>query len=73
MADTLSRWAYPASKALADISKHGNRESTEEVREILKEEAQELARSTFVVGNGSLNRPKGKIPGFTSHDKEEWY
>jgi hypothetical protein len=61
VADALSRWAYPASKALADISKHGNRESTEEVGEIIKEEVQEeeeKARSTFVVGNGTLDRIK---------------
>ena len=28
VADALSRWAYPASQGLADVSKHGNLEST---------------------------------------------
>jgi len=41
IADTLSRWAYPASKALADISKHGNVEATNESREIIEEEERE--------------------------------
>ena len=61
VADALSRWAYPASKALADISKHCNRESTEEAQEKIREEIQEeqeISRSTFVVGNGTLDRIK---------------
>ena len=38
VADALSRWAYPASKGLADVSKHGNLESTLEAKEIIEEE-----------------------------------
>ena len=38
VADVLSRWAYPASQAFLDISKHGSRQDREDVEEILKEE-----------------------------------
>ena len=38
VADILSRWAYPASQALKDISIHGNIHDMEEVTEILRQE-----------------------------------
>ena len=41
VSDTLSRWAYPANKALADISKHGSLESTQEMKEIISQEKKE--------------------------------
>ena len=40
-ADTFSRFVYPASKGLADVSKHGNLEATKEAQEIIKEEEEE--------------------------------
>ena len=36
--DVLSRYAYPANKALADVSRHGNLEATLEARKIIEEE-----------------------------------
>ena len=41
MADVLSRWAYPASEALRDISIHGNLEDHEEVMKFLEKEREE--------------------------------
>ena len=35
VADALSRWAYPASQGLADVSKHGSLESTLEAHAII--------------------------------------
>ena len=39
--DALSRWAYPASKAWRDVSKHGSKEDVEEVEKIKAEEQRE--------------------------------
>ena len=41
IADILSRWAYPASKAWRDISKHGSEEDLKAVKEIIEEEEME--------------------------------
>ena len=38
IADILSRWAYPASQAWRDVSKHGSVEDTEHVRRIKEQE-----------------------------------
>ena len=38
IADALSRWAYPASKAFQDISKHGGHKSKHEMHDIIAEE-----------------------------------
>ena len=38
IADILSRWAYPASQALKDISKHGSMQDKEEMEEMIREE-----------------------------------
>jgi hypothetical protein len=38
IADILSRWAYPASEALRDVSRHGNAQDTEEMKALIKEE-----------------------------------
>ena len=39
IADSLSRWAYPASQALADVSFHGSAADAEEMKRIISEEA----------------------------------
>jgi hypothetical protein len=39
--DAMSRWAYPASQALADLSKHGSLEAAREARALIKEEDEE--------------------------------
>ena len=41
IADSLSRWAYPASQALADVSFHGSAADAEEMKRIISEEAKE--------------------------------
>ena len=37
-ADILSRWAYPASQALRDVSKHGSAQDKAEMEEFIREE-----------------------------------
>jgi len=59
VADTCSRWMYPASQGLADISKHGNRESMEECEAIIaeeeREEEEEAAKAKVgIVGLGGV-------------------
>ena len=41
IADIMSRWAYPASLAEKDISKHGNERCDKEVKEIIEQERRE--------------------------------
>ena len=38
VADCLSRWAYPASVALRDISMHGNEKDKEEMEDFIRQE-----------------------------------
>ena len=35
MADYLSRWAYPASKGMTDVSTHGHEAETAEAKKII--------------------------------------
>ena len=46
--DALSRWAYPASSAREDVSFHGSEEARNEVREMIRKEA-ELARMVGMI------------------------
>ena len=39
--DILSRWAYPASEALRDISMHGSKLDDDEMRENIRQEKEE--------------------------------
>ena len=41
VADVLSRWAFPASQAYKDISRHGSEKDKEEVLDILRKEKEE--------------------------------
>ena len=41
IADMNSRWAYPASQAFRDISKHGSEKDKEDVRKIIEQEKKE--------------------------------
>ena len=41
VADALSRWAYPASKALQDCSWHGSAKDWEEMQKIMQEELED--------------------------------
>ena len=51
IADHLSRWAYPASQAYRDISKHGSEKDKADVKKIIEEErleAEEILGQTGV-------------------------
>ena len=48
IADVLSRWAYPASQALRDISKHGSENDDAEMRAMLEHEHEEEAECMYV-------------------------
>jgi hypothetical protein len=48
IADILSRWAYPASQALRDISKHGSQQDKEEMDEIIRQEKMEEAQCLWL-------------------------
>ena len=57
-ADAMSRWAYPACKALNDVSTHGSKEDAQEVKEMIAEELEED------MGEGpmkSIHAPKKKL------------
>ena len=41
VADALSRWAYPASKAFADVSLHGSKEDDRLMQELIAQERRE--------------------------------
>ena len=38
VADALSRWAYPASKAFADVSIHGSAQDDTDMQALIKQE-----------------------------------
>ena len=61
IADILSRWAYPASQASRDISKHGSYEDDEEMREIIRQEKLEESQCAVI----KLHKPK-LIVGLTT-------
>jgi hypothetical protein len=46
--DILSRWAYPASQALRDISIHGTQEDDDEMQENIRKEREE-AKSCYII------------------------
>ena len=48
IADILSRWAYPASQALRDISKHGSQQDKDEMEEMFRQEKEEESQCTWV-------------------------
>ncbi len=41
VADVLSRWAYPASQALRDVSKHGSAKDEDDMHELIRIEREE--------------------------------
>ena len=48
IADILSRWAYPASEALKDLSKHGNKYAKKEMQNLIKEEKEDEKKCLFI-------------------------
>ena len=62
IADILSRWAYPASQALKEVSKHGSFHDTEQAIEIIRQEREE-ERSCMKI---FVLRPPENEPNFYS-------
>ena len=64
VADALSRWAYPASKALADTNIHGSAKDEEEMEALLEQEreGEKLCREihTSQVGENGVNGVEGE-------------
>ena len=52
--DALSRWAYPASQALADVSFHGSAADAAEMKEIIEEEIKLEHGGVLVVECGRI-------------------
>ena len=48
VADILSRWAYPASQALRDISKHGSYADDQEMRDLIAQEKNEEQNCLYI-------------------------
>ena len=46
--DILSRWAYPASQAFREVSKHGNLEEKLQMEEIIRQEKEEEATCMWI-------------------------
>jgi hypothetical protein len=53
IADILSRWAYPASQALRDISKHGSAQDREDMENIIREEREEENSCIMHIAGGA--------------------
>ena len=78
MADALSRFVYPASKAFQDTSTHGSEAARQEVKKIIADELAE-ARTVALIfcdpegGDHSLSKPPSRfmlIGGTVSRWKE---
>ena len=66
IADILSRWAYPASQALRDISKHGSQQDKDEMDEIIREEKREEAQCLWLKVKNQPNFRNNFIQGVTT-------
>ena len=66
IADILSRWAYPASQALRDISKHGSAQDKEEMEQIRKEELEEEHTCIFNGYEDHLTTPEKTVCGMVT-------
>ena len=64
MADALSRWAYPASKAFADTSIHGSEEDDEIMRGFIEEDDRDARRVMEVLRKHRLVANKKKCRYF---------
>ena len=69
VADILSRWAYPASQALRDISLHGSEKDDDEMKRIIEDEKSAERACTYMLirdppmDRNSWVRGLGKRPG----------
>ena len=72
MADILSRWAYPASQAFRDVSKHGSLADDEEMRAIIEEE-RALEKQCMVIKlkqSNPANRSKVSVVTRSGRDSD---
>ena len=60
--DALSRWAYPASQALADVSFHGSAADALEMKNIISKERAEERLTCGVTVNSNLQKKVGGQP-----------
>ena len=77
VADSLSRWAYPAGKAWMDISSHGDSEDTEEAKRIIgmgKAMEQEGVKCFVVMANRTdLAKLRGaRVQAIREETLEQW-
>ena len=61
VADALSRWAYPASKALQDVSFHGSEQDEKEMEKIIAKEIAE-GQQCSVVTIKPITRSQARTP-----------
>ena len=66
IADILSRWAYPASQALKDISKHGSLQDKEDMEEIIRVEKEEELQCLWVKVKNQPNARNNFVRGITT-------
>jgi hypothetical protein len=60
VADALSRWAYPASQAFADVSIHGSEEDDRLMKEIIKQEEKEQ-KTCMVINVADLTQAQKQL------------
>ena len=61
VADALSRWAYPASKGIQDISIHGNEVDDQEMRALIEQERKEERQCSVLWVNEVMIRLDGAL------------
>ena len=69
--DILSRWAYPASQAFRDISKHGTEEDDAEMRDIIREEREEERQCMWIKLKGQPNPRSEWIRGIKEGERSQ--
>jgi hypothetical protein len=62
----LLRWAYPASQAYRDISKHGTLEDSEEMEEIIRQEREEEKKCIYLTLKGDPTPTNSWLRGVTT-------
>ena len=61
--DTLCRWAYPASEACRDVSRHGSAQDADDVKKLIEEENAGEYEGVNYVRLVGPNSGKGKKQG----------
>ena len=75
--DAMSRYAYPASKALQDCSWHGSAQDSEEMKQIIQDEIKEergeedeIGEEPLGVNVGVNTRSKARMEAAKEHEKD---